>query len=53
MGWAPHTVHGFLAGLPKKGITASVLERVRQLGPDKTGAKGSYTRYRIANVEQI
>jgi hypothetical protein len=47
-GWAPHTVRGFLAGLAKKGITVEVLERVRQVGPTKTGAKGSYTVYHVA-----
>ncbi len=46
-GWAPHTVRGFLAGLAKKGITVTVLDRVRQVGPGKEGAKGSYTVYRI------
>jgi hypothetical protein len=45
-GWAPHTVRGFLAGLARKGITLEVLERVRQIGPNKTGAKGSYSIYR-------
>ncbi len=49
-GWAAHTVRGFLAGLAKKGITVSVLERVRQVGPGKEGAKGSYTVYRIEEV---
>ncbi len=48
MGWAPHTVRGFLAGLSKKGLTVDVLERVRQVGPNKQGAKGSYSVYRIA-----
>jgi hypothetical protein len=47
MGWAPHTVRGFLAGLAKKGIKVDVLKRVRQVGPDRLGAKGSYTVYRI------
>jgi hypothetical protein len=47
MGWAPHTVRGFLAGLAKKGIAVSVLERVRQIGPNTDGAKGSYTIYQI------
>jgi hypothetical protein len=42
-GWAPHTVRGFLAGLGKKGVAVTVLERVRQVGKD--GAKGSYTVY--------
>jgi hypothetical protein len=49
-GWAPHTVRGFLAGLAKKGITVTVLDRVRQVGPGKEGAKGSYTVYRIAEA---
>ncbi len=49
-GWAPHTVRGFLAGLTKKGITVTVLDRVRQVGPGKQGAKGSYTVYRIVEA---
>jgi hypothetical protein len=45
-GWQPHTVLGFFAGLKKRqGIKVSVLERVRQVGPGKEGAKGSYTVY--------
>jgi starvation-inducible DNA-binding protein len=48
MGWAPHTVRGFRAGLAKKGIKVEVLERVRQVGPNKQGAKGSYSVYRLA-----
>jgi len=47
MGWAPHTVRGFLAGVAKKGITIEVLERVRQVGSNKQGAKGSYSVYRL------
>jgi hypothetical protein len=47
-GWQSHTVRGFLAGLKRKGITVEVLERVRQVGPNKEGAKGSYSVYRIA-----
>ena len=50
-GWQPHTVRGFLAGLKKRhGIAVEVLERVRQVGPDKQGSKGSYSIYRIADV---
>jgi hypothetical protein len=41
-------VRGFLAGLKRKGITVEVLERVRQVGPNKEGAKGSYSVYRVA-----
>jgi biotin operon repressor len=48
MGWASHTVRGFLAGLTKKGIQVNVLERVRQVGLNKQGAKGSYSVYRVA-----
>jgi hypothetical protein len=45
MGWAPHTVRGFLAGLAENGIKVEVLDRVRQVGCSETGAKGSYTVY--------
>jgi hypothetical protein len=44
-GWASHTVRGFLAGLKKKGIQVTTLERVRMVGPNRDGAKGSYTVY--------
>lgn len=48
-GWQPHTVRGFFAGLKKRqGITVLAAERVRQVGPNKEGAKGSFTIYRIA-----
>ena len=48
-GWAPHTVRGFFAGLKKRqGIAVEVLERVRQVSPNKEGAKGSYTVYRVS-----
>ena len=47
-GWAQHTVRGFFAGLKKKGHAIEVMERVRQVGPNKEGARGSYTVYRIA-----
>ena len=46
-GWNSNTVRGFLAGLKKKGVTVEALERVRMVGPNKEGAKGSYTVYRI------
>src|SRR4051794_41634016 len=49
-GWQAHTVRGFFTGLKKRGIGVSVLERVRQVGPGKEGAKGSYTAYRIAEA---
>jgi hypothetical protein len=44
-----HTVRGFFAGLKKRqGIAVEVMERVRQVGPDKQGSRGSYSIYRIA-----
>jgi hypothetical protein len=42
-------VRGFLAGLKKKGIQVAILERVRQVGPNRDGAKGSYTTYKLEN----
>lgn len=49
-GWQQHTVCGFLAGLKRKGVTVEVMERVRQVGPGKQGAKGSYSIYCVAAV---
>jgi len=49
-GWARHTVHGFFAGLKTAGTSVEVLERVRQVGPGKQGAAGSYTVYRAAEA---
>ena len=49
MGWAPHTARGFLASLSRKGIVIKVLERVRQVGANQVGAKGSYTVYRVGD----
>jgi hypothetical protein len=47
-GWQQHTVRGFFAGLKKRqGIEVQVLERVRQVGPNKEGARGSYTIYHL------
>ena len=48
-GWQQHTVRGFVAGLKKcQGIEVQVLERVRQVGPNREGACGSFTIYCIA-----
>jgi Protein of unknown function (DUF3489) len=49
-GWQPHTVRGFFAGLKKRGIAISVLERAHQVEPGKEGAKGSYTVYRVQDA---
>jgi hypothetical protein len=47
-GWAQHTVRGFFAGLKKKGHAVEARDRIRQVGPNKTGAKGSFTIYALA-----
>jgi hypothetical protein len=41
------SVRGCFAGLKKRRIAVTVLERVRQVGPGEARAKGSYTVYRI------
>jgi hypothetical protein len=47
-GWQQHTVRGFFAGLKKRqGISVIAAERIRQVGPNKEGAKGSFTIYRV------
>lgn len=48
MAWEQHTVRGFFAGLKKRqGITVVAAERIRQVGPNKQGARGSFTIYRV------
>jgi hypothetical protein len=49
-GWGKDTVRGFFAGLKKKGITVEVAERIRQVGPNRAGSRGSYTVYRVAGA---
>jgi hypothetical protein len=50
-GWQAHTVRGFFGGLKKRhGITVEAMERIRQVGPNRDGAKGSYSIYRIADA---
>jgi hypothetical protein len=46
-GWAQHTVRGFFAGLKKKGHAVEVKSRERMVGPNKIGAKGSFTIYAL------
>ena len=49
-GWARHTIRGAIAGALKKKLGLAVTtERVRCVGPNREGARGSYTVYRIAN----
>ena len=49
--WQHHTCRGVIAGALKKklGLTITT-ERVRSVGPNKEGARGSYTIYRIDDV---
>lgn len=50
-GWQSHTVRGFFAGLrTRQGISVVDAERIRQVGPNQAGAKGSYSIYRIADA---
>lgn len=49
-GWQQHTVRGFMAGLKRKGMMVEAIERVRMVGPDKQGSKGSYSIYRLAEA---
>ncbi|SUS05543.1 conserved hypothetical protein [uncultured Defluviicoccus sp.] len=48
LNWARHTVRGSMAGTLKKklGLTITT-ERVRCVGPNHEGARGSYTVYRL------
>jgi hypothetical protein len=50
-GWRNHTIRGAIAGALKKklGLTITA-ERVRSVGPNKEGGRGSFTVYRVIDA---
>ena len=50
-GWQHHTIRGAISGALKKklGLTVEAI-RTREIGPNRTGAKGSSTVYRVTGA---
>ena len=50
-GWQHHTIRGAISGALKKKLGLTIeTTRSREIGPNKTGAKGSATVYRITGA---
>ena len=50
-GWRHHTIRGAIAGALKKKLGFNIeATRIRNVGPNQTGAKGSTTVYRITEA---
>ena len=51
-GWQHHTIRGAISGALKKKLGLTVeATRIREVGPNKAGAKGSTTVYRITESD--
>jgi Protein of unknown function (DUF3489) len=51
-GWQRHTIRGAISGALKKKLRLTIeATRIREVGPDKTGARGSSTIYRITGSD--